>query len=186
MAGAMGVTRAAALLLASALLAAGCGGDDGAEEPATDVGESITVSSSAFEADQAIPVKYTCDGDSVSPPLAWDGVPDDAKAVALVVDDPDAPGGTYVHWIVLDIAPATTSVAEGSVPTAGVQATNSNGDASYGPPCPPSGTHHYRFTVYALDAPTGLSEGAGPDDALAAIDDHAVARGRLIGTYSRD
>ena len=186
MAGAMGLTRLATLVLASTLLAAGCGGGDDAEEPATDVAESITVTSSAFDADAPIPTQYTCDGDAVSPPLAWDGLPGDAKATALVVDDPDAPGGTYVHWIVLDIAPSTTSVDEGSVPADGVQATNSNGDAAYAPPCPPSGTHHYRFTVYALDGPTGLSEGAGTDDALAAIDDHAVARGRLIGTYSRD
>ena len=178
--------RSAALLLASVLLAAACGGDDDAEEPATDLAESITVSSTAFEADGPIPTHYTCDGHDISPPLAWDGVPGDAEAVALVVDDPDAPGGTYVHWIVLDIEPTTTSADEGSVPTGGVQAANSNGDAAYAGPCPPSGTHHYRFTVYALDQPTGLADGAGTDEALAAIDEHAVARGRLTGTYSRN
>jgi Raf kinase inhibitor-like YbhB/YbcL family protein len=166
-------------------LAVGCGGDDGAEEPATEVDESITVTSEAFEEDQAIPRVYSCDGDDVAPPLAWDGVPADAVAVALVVDDPDAPGGTYVHWIVLDIAPAVTSVDEGGVPSGAVQAANSAGDASYAGPCPPEGTHHYRFTVYALDAPTGLDEGASTEDALAAIDEHAMARGRLTGTYSR-
>jgi Raf kinase inhibitor-like YbhB/YbcL family protein len=176
----------AGMLVATLLLAAGCGGDDDAEEPATDVAESITVSSSAFEADQPIPRHYTCDGHDISPPLAWGGVPADAEAVALVVDDPDAPGGTYVHWIVLDIAPETTSVDDGSAPPDGVQAANSNGDAAYAGPCPPSGTHHYRFTVYALDQPTGLADGADTDEALAAIDEHAVARGRLTGTYSRD
>jgi Raf kinase inhibitor-like YbhB/YbcL family protein len=168
------------------LLAAGCGGgDDGAEEPATDLAESITVTSSAFEADQPIPSRYTCDGDNISPPLTWDGVPADARVLALVVDDPDAPGGTYVHWIVLDMNVATASVVEGAVPDSGVQAANSNGDAAYTGPCPPSGTHHYRFIVYALDAPTGLAEGANTDDALAAIDEHAIARGRLTGLYSR-
>src|SRR4029453_16763281 len=119
MAGAMGLTRLATLLLASALLAAGCGGGDDAEEPATDVAESITVTSSAFDADAPIPPQYTCDGDAVSPPLAWDGLPGDAKAIALVVDDPDAPGGTYIHWIVLDIAPARTSGAQGARPGGG-------------------------------------------------------------------
>ena len=178
--------RAGLLVATTLLLAAGCGGDDSAEEPATDLAESITVTSSAFEADQPIPRHYTCDGHDVSPPLAWDGTPGDAEAMALVVDDPDAPGGTYVHWIVLDGAPATTSVDEGSVPSGGVQAANSDGDAAYAGPCPPSGTHHYRFTVYALDAPTGLADGAGTDEALAAIDDHVVARGQLVGTYSRD
>ncbi len=172
-------------LLAISFLAVSCGGDDGgAEEPATGVEESITVTSSAFEEDEAIPTQYSCDGDGVSPPLAWEGVPDDAGAVALVVDDPDAPGGTYVHWIVLDIGPATTSVDEGEVPSGGIQAANSAGDASYTGPCPPEGTHHYRFTVYALDAPTGLDDGASTDDALAAVDEHATARGRLTGTYS--
>jgi Raf kinase inhibitor-like YbhB/YbcL family protein len=178
--------RSAALLLALVLLTAGCGGSDDTEEPATDVAESITVSSSAFEADEPIPTHYTCDGHDISPPLAWDGVPGDAEAVALVVDDPDAPGGTYVHWIALDMDPTTTSVDEGSVPSSGVQAANSNGDAAYAGPCPPSGTHHYRFTVYALDQPTGLADGAETDEALAAIDAHAVASGRLTGTYSRD
>jgi Raf kinase inhibitor-like YbhB/YbcL family protein len=178
--------RGAAALLALALLAVGCGGDDGVEEPATRVDESITVTSTAFEADQAIPIRYSCDGDNVSPPLAWDGVPTDAEAVALVVDDPDAPGGTFVHWIVLDIASTTTSVDEGAVPSGGVQAANSTDEAGYTGPCPPSGTHHYRFTVYALDAPTGLADGAAMDEALAAIDEHAVARGWLTGTYSRD
>jgi Raf kinase inhibitor-like YbhB/YbcL family protein len=179
--------RARLLVATTLLLAVGCGGDDDdAEEPATDLAESITVSSSAFEPDGPIPTHYTCDGHDISPPLAWDGVPADAEAVALVVDDPNAPGGTYVHWIVLDVAPTTTSVDEGAVPHGGVQAANSNGDAAYAGPCPPSGTHHYRFTVYALDQPTRLADGAGTAEALAAIDEHAVARGRLTGTYSRD
>jgi Raf kinase inhibitor-like YbhB/YbcL family protein len=176
----------AGLLVATLLLNAACGDDDAAEQPASDLAESITVSSPAFEADQPIPTRYTCDGGDVSPPLAWDGVPADAEAVALIVDDPDAPSGTVFHWIVLDIAPTTTSVDDGSVPRGGVQAIDSNVDPAYAGPCPPSGTHHYRFTVYALDQPTGLAVGADMDEALAAIDEHAVARGRLTGTYSRE
>jgi Raf kinase inhibitor-like YbhB/YbcL family protein len=178
--------RAGLLVATTLLLAAACGGGDDTEEPATDLADSITVTSSAFEADEPIPTHYTCDGHDISPPLTWDGVPADAGAVALVVDDPDAPGGTYVHWIVLDMDPTTTSIDEGSVPSGGVQAANSNGDAAYAGPCPPSGTHHYRFTVYALDQPTGLADGADTDEALAAIDEHATTRGRLTGTYSRD
>jgi len=176
--------RGASVLLMVMGLAAGCGGGDKAEEPGKDLAESINVSSSAFEADQAIPRVYSCDGNDVSPPLAWDGVPKDAGALALVVDDPDAPNGTYVHWIVLDIAAEITSVDRGAIPSGGVQEANSAGDATYAGPCPPDGTHHYRFTVYALDAPTQLEEGSSTEEALGAIDDHATARGRLTGTYS--
>ncbi|HYJ66077.1 MAG TPA: YbhB/YbcL family Raf kinase inhibitor-like protein [Nocardioidaceae bacterium] len=173
-------------LIAITFLAVGCGDDDdGAGEPATGVEESITVTSSAFQNDQAIPKVYSCDGDNVSPPLAWHHLSADADRLALVVDDPDASGGTFVHWIVVDFPSTTTSVSEGGVPSGGVQAANSAGDATYTGPCPPDGTHHYRFTVYALNAPTGLDEGATTDDALAAIDEHALASGRLTGTYSR-
>lgn len=147
--------------------------------------ESITVTSTAFGADQPVPAKYSCDGDDVSPAVAWDGVPAEAKAVALVVDDPDAPRGTFTHWVVLDIPAGTTSVADAQVPAGGKQAKNSAGKAAYMGPCPPSGTHHYRFTVYALSAPTGLGDGAELDAALQAIDKVTVARGRLTGTYAR-
>lgn len=162
--------------------AAGCGG---ADEPAAEVPESITVTSTAFQQDQAIPQQYTCDGAGVSPPLAWQGVPAEAKAVALVVDDPDAPSGTYVHWVVLDIPAGTASIEQGRSPAGARQADNSAGKAAYAGPCPPSGTHHYRFTVYALKEPTGLKDGAGTDEALVAVDKATIARGRLTGTYQR-
>lgn len=171
-----------AIGIAAAIVAmAGC---DSAEEPATNAPDEITVTSTAFQPDQAIPVKYTCNGAGTSPALAWRGVPSQAKALALVVDDPDAPNGTYTHWVVLDIPTSTTTVAEGQSPTGGKQAQNSAGKAAYAGPCPPSGTHHYRFTVYALSQETGLAENAGLDDALEAIDKAAVARGRLTGTYA--
>jgi Raf kinase inhibitor-like YbhB/YbcL family protein len=150
-----------------------------------DAPATIEVTSTAFGDGDPIPEQYTCDGDEVSPPLAWSGVPADAAAVALVVDDPDAPSGTFTHWVVLDIPVATTSSAEGGVPEGGLQASTSAGSASYAGPCPPSGTHHYRFTVVALDAETGLAEGAALDEALAAVDDHAIARGTLTGTFRR-
>jgi Raf kinase inhibitor-like YbhB/YbcL family protein len=144
----------------------------------------ITVTSSAFGDGQPIPARFTCDGAGVSPPLAWQGVPPNAQALALVVDDPDAPRGTFVHWVVLDIDPSVKSVGEAATP-GNVQARNSAGDAAYFGPCPPKGTHHYRFTVFALSSATGLAAGAKLDDALKAIDAAAVAQGRLVGTYAR-
>jgi Raf kinase inhibitor-like YbhB/YbcL family protein len=147
--------------------------------------DSITVTSPAFRDGQPIPTRFTCDGANVSPPLAWRGVPPAAKAVALVVDDPDAPRGTFVHWVLLDLTPGTGSIAEGSAPAGATQATNSAGKATYFGPCPPSGTHHYRFTVYALTSATGLPTGANLNQALKAIDASAIARGRLVGTYAR-
>ncbi len=146
---------------------------------------SITVTSSAFTEGQPIPKVYSCDGAETSPPLEWTGVPDDAAAVALVVDDPDAPRGTYVHWVVLDIPAGTTRVGEGEVPAGGVQAKGSNGRAAWAGPCPPSGTHHYQFTVYALSGAAGLGEGAGLDEALEAVQRLSTAEGRLVGTYAR-
>jgi Raf kinase inhibitor-like YbhB/YbcL family protein len=163
---------------------AGCGGSD-EEEPAMSAPETITVTSTAFQPDQPIPARFSCDGDDVSPALAWQGVPAEAKATALVVDDPDAPRGTFTHWVVLDVPAGTTSIAEAQVPAGAKQALNSAGKAAYMGPCPPSGTHHYRFTVYALSAATGLADGAKLDDALKAIDRAATARGRLTGTYAR-
>jgi Raf kinase inhibitor-like YbhB/YbcL family protein len=174
--------RRGLLLLVPVALLAGCGGGQG-HEVTTDAATTIRVSSPAFAEGDEIPTRFTCDGEKESPPLTWSG--GSPKAWALVVDDPDAPGGTFVHWVVLDIEPATTSVGTGAVPAGGIQAVNSSGDASYAGPCPPSGRHRYRFTVYALDAPTGLRPGAGLDKALRAIGDHASARGTLTAVYAR-
>lgn len=163
-----------------------CGADEETPEvPQMQAPETITVTSTAFAEGEPIPPKYTCDGGDLAPPLSWHGVPAEARAVALVVDDPDAPRGTFTHWVVLDLAPEVRGSEEGSVPAGGVQARNSAGKASYFGPCPPSGTHRYRFTVYALREPTGLPDGAGLDQALRAVTDRAVAWGRLTGTYSR-
>jgi Raf kinase inhibitor-like YbhB/YbcL family protein len=147
--------------------------------------QTITVTSTAVAEGGRVPERYTCDGDNVAPPLAWQGVPDDAAAVALVVDDPDAPRGTFTHWVVLDIPAGVTGSDEAAVPEGGVEAQNSAGRASYFGPCPPSGTHRYRFTVHALSSATGLQPGAALEEALGAIDDRAIAWGRLTGTYSR-
>lgn len=163
---------------------AGCGGGHGPGEPAPRVRAALTVTSPAFAAGAAIPVRFSCKGTGTSPPLAWTGVPGGAAALALVVSDPDAPSGTYYHWVVLDIDPAARGVAEGAVPAGGRQADNSAGHPAYTGPCPPSGTHRYRFTVYALRARTGLTDGASLKRALAAIGRDAVARGTVEGTFS--
>jgi Raf kinase inhibitor-like YbhB/YbcL family protein len=186
------------VLLLCAGLVTGCGGDSSSaatsDSPSAAPGSatpgeapaSVAVTSDAFTDGGDIPVESTCDGDQTSPPLAWKAGGSGATpgAWALVVDDPDAPGDTFVHWVVLDIPPATRSLAAGEDPP-GTQLANSTGSASYAGPCPPSGTHHYRFTVYALPSPTGLSDDTTTDDALAEVRSSATAQGTLVGLYSR-
>jgi Raf kinase inhibitor-like YbhB/YbcL family protein len=184
------MVRGAAAATVALLLVAACGGgsssDEADELDSQDVVTRITVTSPAFGRGTAIPEKYTCAGDDVSPPLAWKDVPDDAVELALVVDDPDAPGGTYVHWVVAGIDPATTSLEEGEVPDGAVQVHNSGDKAAWSGPCPPEGpAHHYRFTVYGLDEPSGLDRDDNADDALDVIRDQATARGRLTATFER-
>lgn len=156
-----------------------------ADEPAGTAPSAIRVTSPAFVDGAPVPVRFTCRGANLSPPLRWTGVPAGAAAVAVVVADPDAPGGTYIHWVVLDADPATAGVGEGQVPARARQARNSAGHARYDGPCPPSGTHRYRFVVYALSRRTGLASGADLQEALDAIDRLATARGTLVGTVAR-
>ncbi|MGI9642496.1 MAG: YbhB/YbcL family Raf kinase inhibitor-like protein [Acidimicrobiia bacterium] len=143
----------------------------------------MELTSTAFENEDAIPVRFTCDGDGISPALALAGVPADAQSLALIMEDPDAPNGTWDHWIAYDI-PVTDEIAEdvGELGTAG---TNSWGLTGYGGPCPPSGTHRYFFTIYALDSDLGLDEGATKDQVLGALNGRILAEGILMGTYSR-
>lgn len=162
------------------------------EEPERDVATpeagrtgSVTVRSAAFQEGSAIPERYTCDGAGVSPPLTWDTGGGPPRAWALVVDDPDAPGGTYTHWVVLDIPAASRSVAAGAKPAGAVESVTSAGRTGYAPPCPPSGTHRYRFTVYALSARTGLPDGTPLTEALNAIRSADLVHGTLTGTYRR-
>ena len=147
--------------------------------------QGITVRSTAFAEGEVIPSRFTCDGDGEQPSLTWEGVPGDAAALALVVDDPDAPRGTFTHWVVVDLPSDATGLEPGALPHGARQAKNSGGGTAYYPPCPPTGVHHYRFTVYALAGPTGLPDGAGLDAALRAVEASAVARGRLTGIYER-
>jgi Raf kinase inhibitor-like YbhB/YbcL family protein len=148
--------------------------------------ERITVSSPAFAAGAAIPRRFTCEGENVSPPLRWSGVPAGTVEVALVVDDPDAPRGTYVHWVVVGMDPARTELAEGAAPPEARQVSNSAGTATYTGPCPPGGpAHRYRFTVYALQRMAEVAGDTSPEAAIQAIEAAAAARGRLVGTFGR-
>jgi Raf kinase inhibitor-like YbhB/YbcL family protein len=173
------------LVLGVAGLAA-CSSGAGAPRPERALPERITVSSPAFTQGAAIPQRFTCDGDNLSPPLRWSGVPARTVEVALVVDDPDAPRGTYVHWIVVGLDPASTELAEAAVPPGARQVRNSAGKAAYTGPCPPGGAaHHYRFTVYALQRTADLGGDTSPEAAIQAIEAAATARGRLVGTFGR-
>lgn len=138
----------------------------------------LTVTSSAFQDGQPIPVAFTCRGAGDVPPLSWSGVPRGTTSLAVVVRDPDAPRGTFVHWIVYGI-PTTVSELRG-VPSGAAEGPNSGGGRGWYPPCPPRGTHRYRFTVYALGSPVQ----PGTEPLLAQIERNAVASGTLTGTVS--
>jgi Raf kinase inhibitor-like YbhB/YbcL family protein len=166
------------------LAACSSGGGGPREERA--MPEGIRVSSPAFAAGGAIPKRFTCEGENVSPPLAWSGVAAGTAEVALVVDDPDAPRGTFVHWVVVGLDPDQGTLAEGAVPAGARQLPNSAGSAAYTGPCPPGGpAHHYRFTVYALGRPPEVAGDAKPEAAVQAIEAAATARGRLVATFGR-
>ncbi len=145
----------------------------------------LRISSPAFQSNGSIPQKYTCDGANVSPPLAFEGVPAGAKSLALIVDDPDAPVGTWVHWVICNIDATATGIAENSVPKGAVQGLNDFKRNDYGGPCPPSGTHRYFFKLYALDALLKLSANARKADLERIMQGHIVAQGELIGLYRR-
>ena len=146
---------------------------------------SLKVTSSAFAEGGKIPKQYTCDDSNVSPPLRIENVPASAKSLVLIVDDPDAPGRTWTHWLVWNIDPRTTEIQEKSVPPNAIQGTSDFGSANYGGPCPPSGTHRYYFKVYALDATLTLPSSTKKAALEKAMAGHIVAEGSLMGTYSR-
>ncbi|MBS7622375.1 YbhB/YbcL family Raf kinase inhibitor-like protein [Candidatus Bathyarchaeota archaeon] len=144
--------------------------------------DQLKITSSAFKSNGFIPKKYTCDGDDVNPPLSIEGLPRQAVSLVLIVDDPDAPRGTWVHWVVWNIPPVRV-IQEDSVP--GIEGVNDFQRHSYGGPCPPSGTHRYFFKVYALDTELQLSQNAGKRDVEKAMEGHILAMGELVGLYSR-
>jgi len=151
---------------------------------------NMEVKSTAFQEGAMIPKLYTCDGQDISPPLSWSGVPSEAKSLALVMDDPDAPRGTWVHWVLFNIPPDTTSLAENlprtaSLPNGAKHGNNSWSKLGYGGPCPPGGTHRYYFKVYALDDVIALSAGITVGQLLKAMEGHILAEGQVIGRYTR-
>ena len=169
-----GSGRLAALALPLALLA-GCDGKPPAP-PAPAAAEQITVTSAAFPEGGAIPAEFTCSGAGHRPPLAWTGG-EGARSYAIVVVDPDAPGGHFYHWVVLDLPTGTKEVV-GGLPEGAHELKNSGGHKGWTAPCPPSGTHHYRFTVYALNK---MVNAASLEGAFSTIEKSTIAQGTLTG-----
>lgn len=167
-------------LILSALLAGFCFG-----KPVT-----IHVTSTAFKASGLIPARYTCDGENMSPAVAWDTVPAATKSIALIADDPDAPMGTWVHWVVYNL-PSTMRALKEGIPTVdtlingGYQGINDFEQVGYGGPCPPNGTHRYFFKVYALDTLLALSGKVTKQQLEKAMKGHILGQGELVGRYSR-
>ncbi len=162
-----------------------CGGQAGVSTPAL-VGDQkgiMQLHSDAFAQEATIPRVYTCDGADRSPPLRLTGIPDAAQTLVVVMDDPDAPRGTWDHWVAYDAA-VTDTIPEG-VGSFGTAGTNSWGRTGYGGPCPPGGSHRYFFRVYALDTRLGLAEAATKAEVLGAMEGHVLDEAVLMGTYSR-
>ena len=168
-------------------LASGCGDDGaGASVPAPSASQRITVSSTAFADGGTIPRRHTCDGENVSPPLAFSGVPSGTAGLAVLAEDPDAPHGTFTHWLVWNADPSQTRWTSGQVPQGAVQGRNGFRKTGYGGPCPPKGRpHHYVFSVYAADRTLDLAADASAADVKRALSGHTLASGTLTGLYGR-
>ncbi len=143
---------------------------------------TLQVTSPSFKENELMPAKYTCEGINVSPPLDIKNIPAQTKSIAIIMDDPDAAGGTYDHWIVWNLEPAQ-AIAENI--EAGILGRNGSGNTSYKGPCPPTGTHHYHFKVYALDMMLTLKEGSSKAELQTAMQEHIIANGDLVGLYQK-
>lgn len=175
-----------------ALAAIGAAGHDARAQERRERAMTMTLTSTAFAHNGAIPKRYTCDGDDISPPLAWSGVPSGAKSLALIVDDPDAPDPaaprmTWVHWVLYNVPPSTTGLPKAvkSLPAGALSGLNDWKRTGYGGPCPPIGRHRYFHKLYALDT---LLQGLGQPNKAAlekAMQGHVIARAELVGTYKR-
>jgi Raf kinase inhibitor-like YbhB/YbcL family protein len=148
-------------------------------------GGSMRVTSPAFSMNQPIPAQFSCDGQNVNPPLAFDGVPEGAKSLVLIVDDPDAPAKVWVHWTLWNLDPKTKEIRQDSVPEGATQGRTDFGRSSWGGPCPPGGTHRYRFKLYALGARLKLAEGASERELVKAMEGKILDQAELVGTYTR-
>jgi len=144
---------------------------------------TLQITSPSFEQGADIPTVFSCDGDDLSPELNIENIPDNTVTLALIMDDPDAPGGTWVHWVAFDFPP--TDVIPEGIPLLGIGGNNSWGTTGYGGPCPPSGTHRYFFKLFALDDALELPEGSTIEEVLGAMEGHILARGELMGRYTR-
>jgi len=180
-------------LVMSALLGCAKPPQPAVPQPAANQKENkmdFKLTSTAFLEGQPIPRQHTCDGVNVSPPLEWSGAPQTAKTFAIICDDPDAPSGTWVHWVLYNL-PGDRIGLDENVPTTekipgdGLQGTNDSGKIGYDGPCPPSGTHHYFFKLYALDAELSLKARATKAETLKAMEGHIVGQSQLMGTYRR-
>lgn len=181
------LTLLTALCLATMLLAS-CGAG---EQPPEEGKKTLSITSPAFQEGDKIPDKYTSQGQDISPPLAWSEPPEGTQSLALIMDDPDAPGGTFTHWVIFNIPSNSRGLPEG-VPTEGqlsndtVQVKNDFNRIGYGGPSPPPGrAHRYRFTLYALEQSLDLESGASKKQVLDAIQEHILAQGELTGIYQR-
>ena len=165
-----------------------------AQQPAADKPNDnsvgIKLTSSAFKEGQPIPATYTCKGVNISPPLEWSGVPKTARTIAIIADDPDAPSGMWVHWVLYNLPADNIGLVENlpateNLKAGGFQGKNDSGKIGYDGPCPPSGTHRYFFKIYALDAELPLKAGATKAEVEKAMAGRVVAQGQLMGTYGR-
>lgn len=145
----------------------------------------ITLTSTAFNPNQSIPKDYTCDGQNINPPLTISNLPDNTQSLALVMTDPDAPSGEFTHWLVWNINPQSRTLDSAAVPPGATQGQNSTGTSAYMGPCPPSGIHHYRFAIYALDTKLDLPSSADKSALLQAMDNHIIEQNTLTCLYSR-
>ena len=151
----------------------------------------LAVSSSVFQEGGKIPAKYTCEGQDVSPAITWGEPPAETQSFALIMDDPDAPGGVFTHWVLFNLPADSRELPEAmptqaQLPDGSLQGKNDFGKTGYGGPCPPSGRpHRYQFTLYALDQPLDLKAGASKKSVIDAMQGHILAQGRLTGTYQR-
>jgi Raf kinase inhibitor-like YbhB/YbcL family protein len=186
--------------LAAGLLITACGDDAETPTESPPVTETaaeeqeivvFSMSSDAFGPDEAIPPRFTCDGKNVSPALSWSGAPQDTQSYALIVDDPDAPGGDFAHWVLYNLPAEGQDLPEAVAKTerpeiGGLQGKNDFGDIGYGGPCPPpDDPHRYRFSLYALDELLELGPGASKQDVLDDMQDHVLGEAQLVGSYER-
>lgn len=174
-------------------IASGClwGASAVVMQPPPQSNKQMQLTSAAFKNNESIPPQYTCEGKNISPPLAWTGAPPGTRSFVLIVDDPDAPHGVWTHWVVFDLPADATELAEDTPKSPSItgnakQGTNDFKQVGYGGPCPPPGKpHRYFFKLYALDTMLNLKPGSSKNQVEAALAQHVLARGQLVGTYQR-